>query len=101
MSGNKEKTRLSACLPVSHPSSLHLFTHMFSSPLQDLLSTFSQLYQTCSSRIDWLEQEVSAHRGHVTALRSELQDVCLRETLAYVPVSLWLQHLDDFIVNFV
>ncbi|XP_070849134.1 coiled-coil domain-containing protein 171 [Chaetodon trifascialis] len=54
---------------------------------QTLLSTFSQLYQTCSSRIDWLQQEVSAHRSHVTALRSELQDVCLRDNLAYVPVA--------------
>ncbi|XP_044040414.1 coiled-coil domain-containing protein 171-like [Siniperca chuatsi] len=54
---------------------------------QSLLSTFSQLYHTCSSRIDWLEQEVSAHRSHVTALRSELQDACLRDNLAYVPVA--------------
>ncbi|XP_051250965.1 coiled-coil domain-containing protein 171 isoform X2 [Dicentrarchus labrax] len=54
---------------------------------QALLSAVSQLYQTCSSRIDWLEQEVSAHRSHVTALRSELQDVCLRDNLLYVPVA--------------
>ncbi|XP_041821691.1 LOW QUALITY PROTEIN: coiled-coil domain-containing protein 171-like, partial [Chelmon rostratus] len=54
---------------------------------QTLFSTFSQLYQTCSSRIDWLQQEVSAHRSHVAALRSELQDVCLRDNLAYVPVA--------------
>ncbi|XP_038587042.1 coiled-coil domain-containing protein 171-like [Micropterus salmoides] len=54
---------------------------------QSLLSTFSQLYHTCSSRIDWLEQEVSAHRCHVTALRSELQDACLRDNLAYLPVA--------------
>uniref|UniRef100_A0A7N8XD19 Coiled-coil domain containing 171 n=1 Tax=Mastacembelus armatus TaxID=205130 RepID=A0A7N8XD19_9TELE len=33
------------------------------------------------SRIDWLEQEVSAHRSHVTALRGELQDVCLRKLI--------------------
>ncbi|XP_076580925.1 coiled-coil domain-containing protein 171 isoform X2 [Chaetodon auriga] len=54
---------------------------------QTLLSTFSQLYQTCSSRIDWLQQEVSAHHSHVAALRSELQDVCLRDNLAYVPAA--------------
>ncbi|XP_074480289.1 uncharacterized protein ccdc171 [Sebastes fasciatus] len=54
---------------------------------QSLLSSVSQLYHTCSSRIDWLEQEVSAHRGHVIALRSELQDACLRDNLAYVPVA--------------
>ncbi|KAM6894633.1 coiled-coil domain-containing protein 171 [Lycodopsis pacificus] len=54
---------------------------------QSLLSSVSQLCLTCSSRIDWLEQEVSAYRGHVTALRGELQDACLRDNLAYVPVA--------------
>ncbi|XP_062301354.1 coiled-coil domain-containing protein 171-like, partial [Scomber scombrus] len=53
---------------------------------QSLLSSFSQLYHSCSSRIGWLEQEVSAHRSHVTALRGELQDACLRDNLAFVPV---------------
>ncbi|XP_076019085.1 coiled-coil domain-containing protein 171, partial [Genypterus blacodes] len=53
---------------------------------QSLFSTFSQLYQTCSSRIDWLEQEDAAHRSHVTALRGELQDVCLRDSPPYVSV---------------
>uniref|UniRef100_A0A3Q3C249 Coiled-coil domain containing 171 n=2 Tax=Haplochromini TaxID=319058 RepID=A0A3Q3C249_HAPBU len=48
------------------------------------LSAVSQLCHTCSSRIDWLEQEVSAHRSHVTALRSELQDACLRDNLAFI-----------------
>uniref|UniRef100_A0A3Q0RKR6 Coiled-coil domain containing 171 n=1 Tax=Amphilophus citrinellus TaxID=61819 RepID=A0A3Q0RKR6_AMPCI len=55
---------------------------------QSFLSIVSQLCHTCSSRIDWLEQEVSAHRSHVTALRSELQDACLRDNLAFVPSSL-------------
>ncbi|XP_027132713.1 coiled-coil domain-containing protein 171, partial [Larimichthys crocea] len=41
---------------------------------QSLLSTFAQLHHTCSSRINWLEEEVSAHQSHVTALRRELQD---------------------------
>ncbi|XP_077962091.1 coiled-coil domain-containing protein 171 isoform X1 [Gasterosteus aculeatus] len=52
-----------------------------------LLSSVALLYHTCCSRIDWLEQEVSTYRGHVTALRGELQDVCLRDNLAYVPVA--------------
>uniref|UniRef100_A0A3Q0RRN9 Coiled-coil domain containing 171 n=1 Tax=Amphilophus citrinellus TaxID=61819 RepID=A0A3Q0RRN9_AMPCI len=64
-------------------SSLHV-----SLPVQSFLSIVSQLCHTCSSRIDWLEQEVSAHRSHVTALRSELQDACLRDNLAFVPVRL-------------
>ncbi|KAM4714017.1 coiled-coil domain-containing protein 171 isoform 2-T2 [Anableps anableps] len=53
---------------------------------QSFLCVVSQLYLACSSRIDWLEQEVSAHRRHVTALRGELQDACLRESLAFIPV---------------
>ncbi|XP_039996621.1 coiled-coil domain-containing protein 171-like isoform X2 [Xiphias gladius] len=54
---------------------------------QSLLSVVSQVCHTCSSRIDWLEQEVSAHRSHVTALRGELQDACLRDNMAFVPVT--------------
>lgn len=58
---------------------------------QSLLSSVSQLCDTCCSRIDWLEQEVSASRGHVTALRGELrgelQDACLRDNRAYVPLA--------------
>ncbi|XP_070711254.1 coiled-coil domain-containing protein 171 [Pempheris klunzingeri] len=54
---------------------------------QSLLSTFSQLCHACCSRIGWLEQEVSAHSSHVTALRSELQDACLRGNQAYVPMA--------------
>ncbi|XP_042339361.1 coiled-coil domain-containing protein 171-like, partial [Plectropomus leopardus] len=53
---------------------------------QSFLSSVSSLFHTCSSRIDWLEQEVSAHRSHVTALRCELQDACLRDNQAFVPV---------------
>nr|XP_015796112.2 coiled-coil domain-containing protein 171 isoform X1 [Nothobranchius furzeri]XP_015796113.2 coiled-coil domain-containing protein 171 isoform X1 [Nothobranchius furzeri]XP_015796114.2 coiled-coil domain-containing protein 171 isoform X1 [Nothobranchius furzeri] len=53
---------------------------------QTFLSVVSQLCHACISRIGWLEQEVSAHRSHVTALRSELQDACLRDNQAFVPV---------------
>uniref|UniRef100_A0A3B3HSA5 Coiled-coil domain containing 171 n=1 Tax=Oryzias latipes TaxID=8090 RepID=A0A3B3HSA5_ORYLA len=56
------------------------------SACQSFLSAVSQLCLTCSSRIDWLQQEVSAHRSHVAALRGELQDACLRDSLAFVPV---------------
>uniref|UniRef100_A0A8C6LKC4 Uncharacterized protein n=1 Tax=Nothobranchius furzeri TaxID=105023 RepID=A0A8C6LKC4_NOTFU len=55
---------------------------------QTFLSVVSQLCHACISRIGWLEQEVSAHRSHVTALRSELQDACLRDNQAFVPVGL-------------
>ncbi|XP_010778482.1 coiled-coil domain-containing protein 171 [Notothenia coriiceps] len=53
---------------------------------QTLLSSASQLFLACCSRIGWLEQEVSAHISHVTALRGELQEVCLRDNLAFIPV---------------
>ncbi|XP_024143480.1 coiled-coil domain-containing protein 171 isoform X1 [Oryzias melastigma] len=56
---------------------------------QSFLSAVSQLCLTCSSRMEWLQQEVSAHRSHVTALRGELQDACLRDSLAFVPVSVF------------
>ncbi|XP_015250061.1 PREDICTED: coiled-coil domain-containing protein 171 isoform X1 [Cyprinodon variegatus] len=62
---------------------------------QSFLSVVSQLHHACSSRIDWLEQEVSAHRSHVTALRSELQDACLRESLTYFPVEELPEQPDD------
>ncbi|XP_056156773.1 coiled-coil domain-containing protein 171-like [Lampris incognitus] len=54
---------------------------------QSLLSAVSELYHAASSRIGWLEEEVSAHHKHVTALRSELQDACLRDNLAFIPVA--------------
>uniref|UniRef100_A0A3B4BB16 Coiled-coil domain containing 171 n=1 Tax=Periophthalmus magnuspinnatus TaxID=409849 RepID=A0A3B4BB16_9GOBI len=53
---------------------------------QSLLSSVALLSQTFSSRADWLEQEVSAHQSHVTALRSELQDACLRHNQVFAPV---------------
>lgn len=81
MSGNRRRRFSFLCVCVA--SVLH---DSSSVSLQSLLSAVAQLHHTCSSRIDWLEQEVSAHRCHVTALRSELQDACLRDNLAYVPV---------------
>lgn len=83
MSGNRRR-RLSL-LYVCVASVLH-DSSPSSVSLQSLLTAVAQLHHTCSSRIDWLEQEVSAHRSHVTALRSELQDACLRDNLAFVPV---------------
>ncbi|XP_062305616.1 coiled-coil domain-containing protein 171-like [Osmerus eperlanus] len=54
---------------------------------QSLLATFSELWQAACSRIGALEQEVSAQKQHVSALRAELKDACLRESLALVPVA--------------
>ncbi|KAM8881556.1 coiled-coil domain-containing protein 171 [Synchiropus picturatus] len=41
---------------------------------QSLLASVTQLYQTFSCRIDWLQEELSAHQSHVTALRSTLRE---------------------------
>ncbi|XP_055085200.1 coiled-coil domain-containing protein 171-like [Periophthalmus magnuspinnatus] len=58
---------------------------------QSLLSSVALLSQTFSSRADWLEQEVSAHQSHVTALRSELQDACLRHNQVFTPMAVEME----------
>ncbi|KAM9827382.1 coiled-coil domain-containing protein 171 [Neosynchiropus ocellatus] len=44
---------------------------------QSLLASVTQLYQTFSCRIDWLQEELSTHQSHVTALRSNLRETCI------------------------
>ncbi|XP_037832540.1 coiled-coil domain-containing protein 171 isoform X2 [Kryptolebias marmoratus] len=63
---------------------------------QSFLSVVSQLCHAYSSRIHRLQQEVSAHRSHVIALRSELQDACLRDNLAFVPVEEFPADVETF-----
>ncbi|XP_055012704.1 coiled-coil domain-containing protein 171-like isoform X2 [Boleophthalmus pectinirostris] len=69
---------------------------------QSLLTSVALLSQTFSSRADWLEQEISAHQSHVTALRSELQDACLRHNLVFTPLEIESAQLgpgDDLLKN--
>uniref|UniRef100_A0A8K9XEK8 Uncharacterized protein n=1 Tax=Oncorhynchus mykiss TaxID=8022 RepID=A0A8K9XEK8_ONCMY len=44
------------------------------------------LYHAAFSRIGSMEREISAHQSHVSALRKELHDACLREDLCFIPV---------------
>uniref|UniRef100_A0AAZ3SRA7 Uncharacterized protein n=1 Tax=Oncorhynchus tshawytscha TaxID=74940 RepID=A0AAZ3SRA7_ONCTS len=53
---------------------------------QSLVGTFSELYHAAFSRIGSMEREISAHQSHVSALRKELHDACLREDLCFIPV---------------
>ncbi|XP_071022399.1 coiled-coil domain-containing protein 171 isoform X1 [Oncorhynchus clarkii lewisi] len=66
---------------------------------QSLVGTFSELYHAAFSRIGSMEREISAHQSHVSALRKELHDACLREDLCFIPVcdsqSSMAPHPDD------
>lgn len=66
---------------------------------QSLVGMFSELYHAAFSRIGSMEREISAHQSHVSALRKELQDACLREDLRFIPAcdsqSSMTPHLDD------
>uniref|UniRef100_A0AAY5KQ36 Coiled-coil domain containing 171 n=1 Tax=Esox lucius TaxID=8010 RepID=A0AAY5KQ36_ESOLU len=53
---------------------------------QSLVGMFSEVYHAVCSRIGSLEREISAHQSHVSALRTELHDACLRENLCFIPV---------------
>ncbi|KAI1883614.1 hypothetical protein AGOR_G00233380 [Albula goreensis] len=53
---------------------------------QSFISTFLDLYQMACSRIALLEKEISSHQAHISTLKSELQEACLRENQCFVPV---------------
>ncbi|KAJ8008572.1 hypothetical protein DPEC_G00106280 [Dallia pectoralis] len=53
---------------------------------QSLVGMFSEVYHAACSRIGSLEREIATHQSHVSALRTELQDACLRENLCFIPV---------------
>ncbi|CAL9694791.1 unnamed protein product [Knipowitschia caucasica] len=76
--------------PLTLPGSLSGAEGLMGDPgvaaCQSLVSSVARLSHTFSSRADWLQQEVSAHQSHVTALRGELQDACLRHNQAFTPV---------------
>ncbi|XP_043833055.1 coiled-coil domain-containing protein 171 isoform X2 [Dromiciops gliroides] len=44
-----------------------------------MIKSFMDVYQLASSRIATLEKEMTSHRNHISALKSELQTACLRE----------------------
>ncbi|XP_036407755.1 coiled-coil domain-containing protein 171-like [Megalops cyprinoides] len=53
---------------------------------QSFISSFMDLYQMACSRMALLEKEISSHQTRISALKSELQDACLRENQCFVPV---------------
>ncbi|XP_036446979.1 coiled-coil domain-containing protein 171-like [Colossoma macropomum] len=53
---------------------------------QTLVRSFLEVYQLACSKMASLEREISSYQSHITALKAELQDACLRESQIYVPV---------------
>ncbi|XP_049318854.1 coiled-coil domain-containing protein 171 isoform X1 [Astyanax mexicanus] len=53
---------------------------------QALVESFTEVYQLACSKVASLEREISSYQSHITALKAELQDACLRENQIYVPV---------------
>ncbi|KAL0970570.1 hypothetical protein UPYG_G00243850 [Umbra pygmaea] len=75
-------------LPKMHPS-LTAAERLLGPELvacQSLVGMFSEVYNAACSRIGSLEREISTHQSHVSALRTELQDACLRENVCFLPV---------------
>ncbi|KAI4896422.1 hypothetical protein NFI96_031518 [Prochilodus magdalenae] len=54
--------------------------------VETLVGSFLEVYQLACSRMASLEREISSYQSHITALKAELQDACLRENQNYVPV---------------
>ncbi|XP_078225633.1 coiled-coil domain-containing protein 171 isoform X8 [Callithrix jacchus] len=46
---------------------------------QGMIKSFMDVYQLASTRITTLEKEMTSHRSHIAALKSELHTACLRE----------------------
>ncbi|XP_054948077.1 coiled-coil domain-containing protein 171 isoform X2 [Pan paniscus] len=46
---------------------------------QAMIKSFMDVYQLASTRIMTLEKEMTSHRSHIAALKSELHTACLRE----------------------
>ncbi|XP_062456256.1 coiled-coil domain-containing protein 171 isoform X2 [Rhea pennata] len=47
---------------------------------QGMIKSFMDVYQLASSRVGMLEKEIASHQLHISALKSELQTACLRES---------------------
>ncbi|XP_058618555.1 coiled-coil domain-containing protein 171 isoform X2 [Onychostoma macrolepis] len=52
---------------------------------QSLVMRFLELHQLVCSKISSQEREISSYESHITALKSELQDACLRERNGCIP----------------
>uniref|UniRef100_A0A5F4WHQ9 Coiled-coil domain containing 171 n=1 Tax=Callithrix jacchus TaxID=9483 RepID=A0A5F4WHQ9_CALJA len=54
---------------------------------QGMIKSFMDVYQLASTRITTLEKEMTSHRSHIAALKSELHTACLRENASLQSVS--------------
>uniref|UniRef100_A0A5F8A5Y1 Coiled-coil domain containing 171 n=1 Tax=Macaca mulatta TaxID=9544 RepID=A0A5F8A5Y1_MACMU len=54
---------------------------------QAMIKSFMDVYQLASTRITTLEKEMTSHRSHIAALKSELHTACLRENASLQSVS--------------
>ncbi|RXN08435.1 coiled-coil domain-containing protein 171 [Labeo rohita] len=52
---------------------------------QRLVMRFLELHQLVCSKISSQEREISSYESHITALKNELQDACLRERNSCIP----------------
>ncbi|XP_063505566.1 coiled-coil domain-containing protein 171 isoform X11 [Pongo pygmaeus] len=52
-----------------------------------MIKSFMDVYQLASTRITTLEKEMTSHRSHIAALKSELHTACLRENASLQSVS--------------
>lgn len=55
--------------------------------LKAMIKSFMDVYQLASTRITTLEKEMTSHRSHIAALKSELHTACLRENASLQSVS--------------
>ncbi|KAK3519506.1 hypothetical protein QTP70_033412 [Hemibagrus guttatus] len=50
---------------------------------QSLVHSFTDVYELVCSQMVCLEREISSYQSHVTALKAELHDACIRENQCY------------------
>ncbi|XP_040273182.1 coiled-coil domain-containing protein 171 [Bufo bufo] len=58
------------------------------SACQNMIKSFSDIYQVACTKAAALEREIIFHEKHIAALKSELQTACLRETKSLSPAKL-------------
>lgn len=58
--------------------------------VKSLVHSFTDVYELVCSKMVCLEREISSYQSHVTALKAELHDACIRENQCYVSLFLLL-----------
>nr|XP_033776299.1 coiled-coil domain-containing protein 171 isoform X2 [Geotrypetes seraphini] len=76
------KNEFTLILPKLHPETFTMKGQMCGPEVlacQNMIKSFMDVYQLTCSRIVTLEREITSHKKHIAALKSELQKACLRE----------------------